>query len=599
VMPTGSGKSFTSAVLLNELSTSLQISLAKQSLCLVPRRKLMRQMQREFVDNGITPRIVKTAQSITDKKLYDGQFSNISILLLDECHELAWWQPVEKLQAFNQNCITIGLTATPDRLSNKQFFEDKFSQIIYPVTFGELVNSGHLCNPRYFSYGNKLQYEEIGIDAEGGFIQEQLDRECEKKNFNESVVRGLVEHNAQSRKSIIFCSSVKQSKQLTEMLYNAGIKTVHVDGNMSEKDQEAAIESVVRGEYAALSCAKLLIAGFDEPRIDTVVLATATNSRTSLIQMSGRGSRTHPDKDGEFWVFDFGDNFARLRMGLKQRFHYKTRDELKTSEPPMKACPKCGTLNYGFVRVCKKCEYIFPPREKPIQDLQELDIIEVEADFADLYHIRNIRKIMRECYSRDELPSIAVEEYCAGKQINASTVFHKSAVKSAIFKHKNLENLLDYTFYADKHLHQWQNGKFSEKESKYLNSIHPKKRKAIIDIHIKSLPHFPLMEFGEQFLQSERIKKYIHKGRWQDALGVLTVGRLTANQEACIEAYKAKWKDISRQLDYLLHLKDGEFNPDHTIEILESNDNPAINDLRCQALVLEWAYKYIELSCPS
>ena len=78
-------------------------------------------------------------------------------------------------------------------------------------------------------FAGLYNYSSSDNDFSNCETKEQLDRECEKKNFNESVVRGLLEHNVISRKSIIFCSSIKQSKQLTEMLCDVGIKTVHVD----------------------------------------------------------------------------------------------------------------------------------------------------------------------------------------------------------------------------------------------------------------------------------------------------------------------------------------------------------------------------------
>lgn len=599
VMPTGAGKSFTVARLIGELDFVFGIK-PREVLALVPRRKLKKQLANEFKANGIDPRIVHTAQSITDTKIENGYFQMLSVLILDECHELAWWNYTDKIQSLNRNIITIGLTATPDRLSKKEFIEDKFDKVINTVTFGDLVADGFLCNPTYFRYGNKLKYDEIGIDVDGGFIQEQLDRECEKQNFNESVVHHLVDHKIGTRKSIIFCSSVKQSKKLVESLNKVGITSVHVDGSMNETSQEDAISRLSKGEFSALSCAKLLIAGFDEPSIDTVVLATATNSKAALIQMCGRGSRLHPDKD-EFWVFDFGDNFARNRIGLKQRFPYKTRAEMTTFEPGMKACPQCGHLNWGFARVCKECEYMFPPKDKDVQNLLELDLIEFEADLEDLRHIKQIRSIMRESYKRGELPFLAISRYCDNNRVVPKTVFNRATTVGAIFKHKNLESLCDYVFYVDENIKRLSEHRLTEKEKLALKNDplynkegEAKTHKIYINEVLKMLPNLSIYEFGSKFLNSYVVNTHFYSGKWTAVLGVMPID----SKETMLTAYKRRWKTIHSQVEKLVNFTDGEINPDGAMELLSNPKSPEMRALRNEIIVLEWALRYVNLIYP-
>ena len=591
-LATGAGKSLTISNFLLEVGANPHNTLA-----LVPRRKLKQQLRREFKDCGLSPQIVQTAQYITDTKLFgQGRFRNLRYIILDECHELAWWIPVEKLRNENPGAIVIGLTATPDRSSKHQFIEDKFEQVIYPISFGELVVSGYLCNPRYFAYGNRLDLNEVSTDDDGGFIQEQLDKQCEKEHFNESVVTNLCKHNLQARKSIIFCSSIKQSKKLTQMLCDAGISTIHVDGSMSESEQDLAISKVANGEISALSCAKLLIAGFDEPRIDTVVLATATNSRQNLVQMCGRGSRIHPEKNDEFWVFDFGDNFARLRIGLKQTFPYKRKYDAEDKKPaPMKACKSCGTLVYAFVMVCPECGEIFPKKEKPVIDLQDKDVVEVEADLQDLYHIKQFRKIVRECYSKFELPFIELESYMRRHKIkNIRHIINPNSVIGAIFKHRTLENYLSLRWYSDYHINRLSQSRLYQHEESYCKNL-KKSRKDEIETWIKAIGHFPVSEFGDRFLNSKALKKYIGTGRWQDVLGVLDFDS-KANMQS---AYKQKWQELNTEISKYLAIHDGEIDPDAIADMLQKSDNPELKDLHSKISVLEWAYNYVSLIYPN
>lgn len=585
-MPTGAGKSLTIAMLLYEIGAN-----PRNTIALVPRRKLKRQLRYEFQQCGLSQQIVQTAQFLTDDKLFNQcRYQNLEYIVLDECHELAWWSTVEKLRSLNPNAFVIGLTATPDRSSRKEFIEDKFESVIYPVSFGELVSDGYLCNPTYFSYGKQLDLAEVATDVEGMFVQEQLDRQCEKRHFNESVVRNLVNHNVASRRSIVFCSSIKQSKSLTKMLNDAGISAIHVDGGMSDTEQDKAIAQVASGEISALCCAKLLIAGFDEPRIDTVVLATATNSRQNLVQMCGRGSRLHPEKNDEFWVFDFGDNFARLRLGLKSKFPYKTRENTEDRESPMKACSNCGHLVYGFVMVCPECGEEFPPKEKPVLDLQDMDVVEVEADLQDIYHTKQIRRIFRESFSAFELPFIKLADYFQRHRIkNIEHVAPPIAMQGAIFKHRNLRNLLDLTWYCDYHAHRLSMGKLYNHEAVYLKKAKDAKKE--LQTWNAILLHLPMNEFTQKFVNSRSVGKYIGGGRWQDILGVLDFD----TKENMQKAYKRKWQEINTEIANHLEYSDGEINPDALAEKLQNSNSPELKDLHNKIAVLEWAYKYVKL----
>lgn len=585
VLPTGAGKTFTVASLIKQLEPCI-------FLALVPRRKLQRQMRTEFFQQGINSRYVITAQSLNDEKIMKKYHNSLDYIILDECHQLRWWQTVERLIAANPQAKIIGLTATPDRLSSKEYFEDKFQHLIYPISFGELVNQGNLCNPRYFAYGSKLQFNELGINPESGeFLQPQLDKECEKHNFNENIVRNLKELGIENRKTIIFCASIPQSKKLTAMLSQAGIPTHHIDGNTPEKWQNQAILDCAEGRIAAISCAKLLIEGFDEPRIDTVVLATATNSRMALVQMCGRGSRWHPDKNGEFWVIDFGDNFARLSLGLKQRFPYKSRDdEFDKRKPPQKVCPECNTLNYAFVRVCKDCGFIFPKKIKPIQDLQDCDIVEVEADLADLYHIRQMRKIVRESYQQDVLPFTKITKYCFSKNLRIAQFFTAPCLRGCIFKHRSLENVLDFSLYLARHVARLGNRNFTNEEIKHLTVLKKLKTQEL-DSWIAVMSEMMVFEFGEKFLNSAMMKPFNkHHGKWYNILGVLEIADIATIESA----YKDRWKKINQQIleatksesEYL-----GEFNADTETVSIDKLDR----NLQQEILLLDWAYSYVKL----
>jgi superfamily II DNA or RNA helicase len=583
VIPTGGGKSLTVSALMKRLNASHVDTIA-----MVPRTKLKKQLSSEFRLNGLSPSIVKTAQSLTSKRLNSDNCRGIKYIILDECHEIAWWHQTEQLISINEDAVIIGLTATPDRTDRRQFMSDKFDRIISPVTFGDLVLNNYLCNPVYFSYGGNIDVSDIDFQGSSMMIQDQLDRQCKKIHFNESVVRNLLKNNVSSRRSIVFCSSISQSKSLAEMLIDSGISAIHVDGTTSESDQDKAIASVANGDISALCCAKLLIAGFDEPRIDTVVLATATNSRQTLVQMCGRGSRIHPEKNGEFWVFDFGDNFTRLGIGLKQKFPFKVKpDHEQDSYCPSKICPDCDHATYGFIMVCPKCGYIFEPKEKPTIDVRDMDVIEVEVDKSDIQHVKNIRKLVRKCFSKKQSYLPDLDKYLESSGIpNISVVMPRSAWLKCLFSEVSLPRLLDVMIYVDKHISRLRSSKFSASEESCIERYGVE----VVSRWVSTLDQFPELVFGRKFLTSKDIKTYLPTARWQDALNVLDFD----TDENIKDSYKSIWKRLTIQIEKVIPHDVIQNNSDDIKSVLEKGNSPDTKDLYYRICVIEWAYaKYI------
>jgi DNA repair protein RadD len=570
VLPTGAGKTFCTGEIIKECG------LGKQCF-LVPKVKLKTQAIEEFRCNQVKNCLVDTIQAINPKVLMkNGKYIKhlgYELIIMDECHMVAWWQNTDWLVENNPDAYILGVTATPDRTAKKEFIEDKFDEIIYPVHFGELVDKEKLCNPRYFVYGSKGNFDNVEISYDtGDFIQEQLDQSCEKDGFIENIIRNLVDLQIQNRKSIIFCASIPQSKIISNLLNHNGIRTIHLDGATNENDQESALKLLADSpDFHAVSCAKLLIEGFDLPRIDTVVLATAMNSRINLVQMCGRGSRLHPDKNLEFWVIDFGDNFARLKMGLKQKFPYKLKKDVADKKTaPFKICSKCKTKNPNFARVCIKCDHEFDIAEKPIQDVRDLDLIEVAVDFTDIYHLKQIRAIVRNGYKSNKSAYPQIAHYANTHKISnivLSKLLSPKYLKGAVFKTKALSNYLDYTLYAAR---MYMTGSITYARNIVCN------------------------EFGDR--HKIAYGKLIGREKFYDShLEYFDLMPIQYNDTKLInQLYQEKLKSLSYKLKTNQQIQDGENDIDG---IVECDENHIENtDLNQEIMLLQWAYDMFTIS---
>jgi hypothetical protein len=262
----------------------------------------------------------------------------------------------------------------------------------------------------------------------------------------------------------------------------------------------------------------------------------------------------------------------------------------------MKACKACGTLVYSFVMVCPECGEIFPKKEKPIIDLQDKDIVEVEADLQDLYHIKQVRKIIRECFSKFELPFLELEAYMRRHKIKSIRhIVNPTSLIGAIFKHRTLENYLSLRWSADYHTNRLIQNKLYQHEEIYCKKLNNKTKKDEIADWISTLGYFTIGEFGERYLKSKALTKYIGTGRWQDVLGVLDFDSKVNMQTA----YKQKWQELNTEISKHLTIHNGEIDPDAIAYMLQKSDNPELKDLHNRIAVLEWAYNYVNLIYPN
>ena len=87
-----------------------------------------------------------------------------------------------------------------------------------------------------------------------------------------------------------------------------------------------------RGDIDVVTNCNLLTEGFDEPRVDAVIMARPTRSKLLYVQMIGRGTRLHPDKQN-LEVIDIADNSKAHQLpGLNDLFNLPSGFDLKGSD---------------------------------------------------------------------------------------------------------------------------------------------------------------------------------------------------------------------------------------------------------------------------
>lgn len=223
------------------------------------------------------------------ERLLEGEEGPIELIIVDEAHHGA-------AQSYNllvdQNSHQgLFLTATPNRTDQKAIGID---EIAYEITYAELFDRGVILKPNF-------------ID-DAPFV----------KWSNENQVRELARYLLEKSKTdfvktMVVCSHVENVEILHKVLleefdqmqdcslFREEIVFIHGGGNSGidgwPPDQDTFLElNAKRDRGILISTSGLLGEGFDDKKINTVVITYATESIINLMQSAGRALRWHANK---------------------------------------------------------------------------------------------------------------------------------------------------------------------------------------------------------------------------------------------------------------------------------------------------------------
>jgi len=380
VAPTGAGKTCIGSRIVNDA-----VRRGRRVLFLVHRDPLVPQTQDELLNYGIEAGIIKAGyrenrelpvqiasiQSLARRDLP----KDIGLVIIDECHTVGWYQAFEEVKQTYSPCgvpalgktVYIGLTGSPWRSKPKEHFGEHFEAIVRvpgpespedekKFLTVRLIERGFLVPPRNFGWGGFLR-SDLLEKADGEFTQKSLEAAVSHPEFNSHVVKKFLEV-ATDRSGIVFCTSVKQSRELTKLFNTAGIRCEHIEADTPHQVRREMYSRLRSGETQLLSSVGTLTEGFNVKNISTIVLARPTASEALLIQMCGRGLRLFPGKQ-DCYLLDFCQNFKRLGF-ITSRRQITLCPRPQSPFLTGKECPECGATVLNFIRVCPECGYEFP-----------------------------------------------------------------------------------------------------------------------------------------------------------------------------------------------------------------------------------------------
>lgn len=213
--------------------------------------------------------------------------------------------------------LLVGFTATPRR-GDKHALSSVFQEVAYAKALPEMVRSGYLCPLRGWRVSTSISIGSVA-SRHGDFVESELASLVDVPERNHLVVNAYQELAA-GRRAVVFCVNVAHVQALAAAFQEAGVRAAPIWGAMSREDRQGVLQAFHQGELEVLTNCNVLTEGFDEPRVDCVVMARPTQSQLLYAQMVGRGTRLHCDKS-DLIVIDIVDNSSRHKLaGLNALF---------------------------------------------------------------------------------------------------------------------------------------------------------------------------------------------------------------------------------------------------------------------------------------
>ncbi len=265
-----------------------------------------------FIESIKQPNAHVVCGSVQSVALHLDDFKDdaFDYLIVDEAHH-ASADTYQKVLAYFKPSFTLGLTATPERTDDNQVILDIFKNTAHKLDIQTAVEIGELVSVRCIRIHTNIDLTKVRFNS----VQYNI-RDLESKIYvperNKLIVDTWMQY-VQSKRTVVFCASVKHAEQIAAMFCERGIRAVAVSGGMKQSERKEFQERFVNREIQVLCACDLLNEGWDCPEIEVLFMARPTMSKVLYTQQLGRGMRLFEGKES-LMVFDFVDNASQYNM---------------------------------------------------------------------------------------------------------------------------------------------------------------------------------------------------------------------------------------------------------------------------------------------
>ena len=389
VSPCGSGKS----IMIAEIA-KLATEKGNRILFLVHRKELKDQIAETFkwwgvdmdhVEVGMVQTIVRRLEKTIEPEL---------IITDENHHSLA--SSYKKIYKYFENAKLVGFTATPVRL-NGGGLGDVNDKLIIGPTVKELIEWGNLAPYKYYA-PEIIDTSKLKI-RRGEYVAADIDDLFQSKAIWGDVIKHYKKLSS-DKQAICYCSSLKQSKEMTDKFNDAGIVAKHIDGTTPKLERDSIIENFRTSKVMILCNVDIVGEGFDVPDCNTVIMLRPTQSLSLYIQQSMRGMRYKEGKTAI--IIDHVGNVGRFGtpdMDREWKLDSNKGSNTTIQENPVKQCPECFYTVHSNIGICPECRYIFAAEVEEPEEI-ESELVEIgSTTFTTDYREPEDCKNMGDLYS--------------------------------------------------------------------------------------------------------------------------------------------------------------------------------------------------------
>ncbi|WP_414039332.1 DEAD/DEAH box helicase [Acidithiobacillus sp. M4-SHS-6] len=386
VAPTGAGKTWIAAAVVRGV-----LEKGGTVLILAHLRVLVQQMVDSLRQQGVSASVMMGGQRNlsgavivgtphTWNLLADTERPDVDLLLVDEAHHIDEGLYADVVSHYERiGTRVLGFTATPLKSTLRHF--NVHHVATDPLS---LLDRGVLCPSRYY-------------------VRDFSDTERDIRNpvRYASVFEEWCKFSA-GRRTLAFCDSVAESRQLAAHFVERGIPAHHVDAHTPKGEREWVNTEHAAGRILLVSNVGIYLEGFDNPAIETVLLLRKVPAQHAqdqvfrYVQMVGRGLRTYPGKD-ICHILDFCGYYATYGRAEEYIPDFSEESRMERLEGSrFKTCPECFARVPNVYSACPDCGFPFPVGANTLE--AENDIGRVDAVLSEVSEeetLRNKRRIQQ------------------------------------------------------------------------------------------------------------------------------------------------------------------------------------------------------------